>query len=160
MIGTQNVINGTRFVAGLVEKAISDERMAHYQYWLGSVLVSDRYEEVVLQFVEHSGLEYDHATELATWLLQVPRQGKIPMSLNEILARGHCGYTAPVMNDPRSRILDNLKGERCAVEFYSKFLLDISEKEYYGSKLPEVLEWVIGEETTHVADLEKLLKHY
>ena len=57
-------------------------------------------------------------------------------------------------------ILDNLKGERCAVEFYSKFLLDISEKEYYGSKLPEVLEWVIGEETTHVADLEKLLKHY
>ena len=73
---------GTLLAAKYAERALADEWFAHYQYWLGSVIVSDEYENVILQFVEHSGDEYDHATELAAWLYYVPREGKIPYSMN------------------------------------------------------------------------------
>jgi bacterioferritin len=158
--GTQSVLDGTRFVAKHLEKALADEWMAHYQYWIGSILVNDRYENVVAQFVEHAGQEYDHATEIGAWLLKnAPRDGRVPTSLDELL-RGphHCGYKEPVMNDPKSLVHDSIQGEACAIRFYSELITAIDGKEYYGGNLPDMLEWILKDEKTHMSDLQKLLK--
>ena len=144
-------------ISDRIEKAISDEWMAHYQYWLGSVLLGDRYENVVLEFVEHSSDEYDHATDLAVWLRKhMALAGEVPLSLEVLLKSRHCGYVVPVMNDPHSLIQDAIKGERCAIQFYNSILGVIAGKEYHT--LDEMLEWILGEEKKHLSDLEKLLR--
>jgi len=151
--------SGTRLVAKYVEKALADELFAHYQYWLGSVIVADDFETVISQLVEHMGDEEDHATELAAWLSRVPREGKIPYSMSEIgsLGKQECGYIYPSGNTPGSLVADALKGEKCAIKFYTKFLDEISQVEYYGSGLARSLEIILAKEKEHARDLEKLL---
>lgn len=158
--GTQSVLDGTRFVAKRLEMALADEWMAHYQYWIGSILVDDNYESVVAQFVEHSGQEYDHATEIGAWLLKnAPRDGKVPMSLDDLL-RGpqHCGYKVPSDISPRALVDDSIQGEACAIRFYSELLKDIEGREYHGSNLEDMLKWILSDEKTHMSDLQKLLR--
>ena len=149
---------GPILVAKYAEKALSDELFAHYQYWLGSVIVPDEYENVISQFVEHASDEEDHATELAVWLSHVPRDGKIPYAMAEIGSRGkqECGYIYPSGNIPSSLIADALKGEKCAIKFYTRFLDDISQVEYYGGGLARSLETILAKEKEHAKDLEKL----
>jgi len=149
---------GTTLAARYAEMALADELFAHYQYWLGSVIVSDEYETVISQFVEHASDEEDHATELAVWLSYIPREGKIPYSMAEIGSRGkqECGYIYPSGNIPSSLIADALKGEKCAIKFYTRFLDDISQVEYYGGGLARSLETILAKEKEHAKDLEKL----
>jgi len=152
----------TLLAAGYVERALADEWFAHYQYWFGTVTVSDKYENVILQLVEHSSDEYDHATELAAWLARVPREGRIPFALSEVGLRGkqHCGYVHSSGNTPIAIIQDAIKGESCAIRFYTKFINDISRADYFGSDLGDILEEILAKEKEHLSDLEKLRKVY
>jgi len=152
--------SGTLLAADLAQRALADEWFAHYQYWFGSVVVPDKWENAILQFVEHSSDEYDHATELAGWLNRVPREGKIPRILPEV-GNGKmygCGFILPRTDEPRSLVEENLRGERCAIRFYTEFIDKISRVEYYGADLGNVLEDILAKEKEHAADLEKLLR--
>lgn len=151
---------GTRIAARYVEQAISDEWFAHYQYWVGSVIMSPDYEDVITQFIEHSVDEYEHATWLAGWLRNVPRAGLIPYAPSELSRHQYCGYIYPTGNFPAPLIADNIRGEHCAITFYYKFLKDISDKEYYGSDLGEMLERILEKEQEHKADLYELSKRF
>jgi len=139
-----------------VELAVHDEWFAVYQYWVGSVLIADEYENVILQFVEHSGDEHDHATELAMWLIgNVSQDGKFPLptTLLEVTGRYHCGGVKSLTSYPDSLITDNLGAERCAIEFYTGFLKKVSDRD-----LVKLLKRILVKEKEHECDLERLLQ--
>jgi len=147
-------------VVDLAQRALADEWFAHYQYWLGSVVVSDEWEDVIFQFVEHSSDEYDHATELAAWLT-TNLWGKVPGILPEV-GNGKlygCGYIRPRTDDPRSLVEENLRGERCAIQFYTGFI-EIALRTGYSADLGTILERILAKEKEHAADLEKLLRTF
>jgi bacterioferritin len=146
-------------MAGLAERAIADEWFAHFQYWLGSVLIDDRNEDVIFQFAEHSSDEYDHATELAVWLGKNSMDDRIPHAPYQMGGRKeYCGYIYPSGRTPESFIDDAMKGERCAIAFYTEFISRAHRVEGYGMGLGIILETILDKEKEHLADLEKLRK--
>jgi rubrerythrin len=64
------------------------------------------------------------------------------------------------MDEPRHLVEENLRGEKCAIRFYTEFIDKISRVEYYGADLGDVLENILKKEKEHAADLEKLLRTF
>ena len=154
-------MSGTRFVVEEIEKAISDEWMAHYQYFLGAVIIDPKYEDVMTEFVEHSSQEYDHATELASWLWKSAERGSVPLSLDLLVRTRHCGYTVPRVATPSGLLQDNINAETCAVEFYTGLLRDLAGRGgYFGTEIIEILGWILDEEKKHLRDLQELKLRY
>jgi bacterioferritin len=141
-----------------IETAINDEWLAHYQYWVGSVLVDDQYENVISEFVEHSSDEYDHATELAYWMTHQAKEGNVFTDPRAGIGPGgmqFCDYIPPSSSRPESLIFDALKGERCAVRFYEGLIKMMPYVEGWKN-IVELLEDILEKEKEHVSDLENL----
>jgi len=137
-------------------RAIGDEWLAQVQYWLEALNIDDENEDAVSEFIEHEHDEWDHATELAAWLRSVPGCGKLPRSIREITAWQHCGYVFPSGYTREALVGDAIKGEKCAIEFYERYISLISGKMYSGPDLGEILEQILAKEKEHLRDLEKL----
>jgi bacterioferritin len=156
------MVEGNFLASRLAEKAISDEWFAHFQYWIGSTIVDPGNEDVIAQLVEHSSDEYDHASELAWWVKDFSRDGRLPFVLTDVGRAGmyQCGPIIPKSSDRVSIVKDNLKGERCAVEFYTGFLEKLSNVDSFTADrdLVRILESILEKEKEHVSDLEKLLR--
>ena len=149
------------FVTKHVREAITDEWFAHFQYWIGSVIVGDRCEHVVDQFKEHSVDEYDHAAELAMWLRNFPRKFALPYAMSELPKHQYCGYIYPSGNTVQTLVLDAIRGERCAIDFYDAFLVDIYTMDFYErNPVEKMLERILEKEREHRADLEHLLETF
>lgn len=145
-----------KIIAGFVREGITDEWLAHFQYWIGSVIVEESREDVIQQFVEHSSDEYDHATDLASWLRNFPRDAHLPYAMSE-LTHPYCGYVYPTGITAAALLHDNIQGEKCAVKFYTHFLAELSDRRYSGTDLGGLLEEILAKEKEHLRDLEKLI---
>jgi bacterioferritin len=147
-------------VSRLAERALSDEWFAHFQYWIGAILIDPSEEDVILELVQHSSDEYDHASELAMWLKEFSLDGRLPFALTDVGRAGmyQCGPIVPKNTDRGSIIQDNLRGERCAVGFYTNFLEILSRDQYDVGNLKQILEKILEKEKEHISDLEKLLQ--
>ena len=141
--------------------AISDEWFAHYQYWIGSLIVDARYSDVISQFQEHSRDEFDHAIQLAHWVSATGNAAALPFATNELPRHQHCGYTYPSSRDPKDLIQESIDGERCAIEFYSNLLYGMrrarmSEGDRSNERLETILREILNKEKEHLADLKSL----
>ena len=151
-----------KMLAKLARTAITDEWHAHFQYWIGSIIMSPQIDHIVFEFREHAENEFDHATKLGMWLRNVPRDAHLPYALSE-LKSPYCGYIFPAGNQPYSLVADAIKGEQCAIEFYTKFIEIESETEHIGSDLARILREILDDEKDHLIDLQKiqdLLKYH
>jgi len=87
----------------LLNKALSDEWLAYYQYWVGAKVVKGMMKEAVIaELTQHAGDELRHAEMLAARILQL---GGIPVLKPENWYKlTNCGYEAPedpdVMPEP------------------------------------------------------------
>jgi bacterioferritin len=150
--GRKIVGEGVEQIIEKLNKALADEWLAYYQYWVGAKVVKGMLRGAVsAELSEHAGEELAHAEKLAERIIQL---GGVPLlSPEEWLKMTNCGYAAP--EDPSvSAVLEqNIKGEQCAIEVYNNLLVELKDKDPVTYHL--VLE-ILEDEIEHEEDLENL----
>ncbi len=138
----------------LLNKALADEWLAYYQYWVGSKVAVGRMRGIVAgELEEHANEELGHANKLVERILQL---GGTPLLNPEEWKKvSNCGYDEP--SDPNTKKLleQNIKGEQCAIAVYQKLLKMVEGKDVITAHL--VLE-ILEDEVKHEEDLEAMLE--
>jgi bacterioferritin len=138
----------------LLNKALADEWLAYYQYWIGAkVVVGPMKGEVEGELIEHANDELRHADMLVERILQL---GGTPIiDPKEWHKKTNCGYDAPA--DPNVyKILDqNIKGEQCAIDVYSKLL---KETVQIDPVTYQIAVEILRDEEEHEEDLEGIVE--
>jgi len=136
----------------LLNKALSDEWLAYYQYWVGAKVVKGPMKDAVISELQlHATEELTHAELLATRIVQLG--GTPVLSPDQWMKITNCGYDAPA--DPYvETVLDqNIKGEQCAIRTYSS-LLDITREA--DPVTYNIILQIITDEVEHEEDLTAL----
>jgi bacterioferritin len=136
----------------LLNKALSDEWLAYYQYWIGAKVVKGPMKDAVIaELTLHATEELSHAELISARIIQLG--GTPVLSPKEWLKLTNCGYDEP--NDPYvEEILNqNIRGEQCAIRFYSD-LLDITRE---GDPVTyNIVLTILSQEVEHEEDLSAL----
>ena len=136
----------------LLNKALADEWLAYYQYWIGAKVVKGPMKDAVIaELTLHATEELGHAELLSTRILQLG--GTPVLSPEEWSKLTNCGYDIP--SDPYvEEILNqNIKGEQCAIRVYSD-LLDITHE---GDPVTyNIILQILTDEVEHEEDLSSL----
>ncbi|WP_456465083.1 ferritin-like domain-containing protein [Desulfurobacterium sp.] len=141
-------------IVEMLNKALCDEWLAYYQYWIGSKVVKGPMKDAVIaELVQHATDELRHADMLVTRILEL---GGTPiLTPKEWFEKTNCGYETP--DDPfvRKILEQNVKGEQCAIDTYSeilKFTKDIDPVTY------NLVLQILTNEVEHEEDLQALLE--
>jgi bacterioferritin len=141
---------------GLLGRAYCDEWLAYYQYWLGAKLVKGPMKDAVgAELLQHATEELAHADMVALRIIQL---GGTPTTRpQQWYDLTNCGYDAP--DDPfvKTLLLQNIKGEQCAIGVYSKLLEITRDKDPVTYNM--VLT-ILQQEVEHEEDLQALLEDY
>jgi len=147
----------------LLNKALADEWLAHYQYWVGSKVVAGPMKDAVIaELVQHATEEMAHAELLATRIIQLG--GTPVLSPEQWLKLTNCGYDAPEDPFVQTILEQNIAGEQCAIGVYEKLMKATKDADpvTYNIALQ-----IITQEIEHEEDLQSLLddlqmmrKHY
>jgi bacterioferritin len=106
---------------GILNKALSDEWLAYYQYWTGAKVVRGPMKDAVIaELTLHATEELSHAELIATRIIQLG--GTPVLSPQEWFKLTNCGYEAPVDHYVEKILDQNIKGEQCAIRTYSELL--------------------------------------
>ena len=136
----------------LLNKALSDEWLAYYQYWIGAKVVKGPMKDAVIAELElHATEELGHALQLVTRIIQLG--GTPVLSPEDWFKLTSCGYEAPA--DPYvEEVLDqNIKGEQCAIKVYNE-LLGITRE---GDPVTyNIILTILTDEVEHEEDLSAL----
>lgn len=137
----------------MLNKALADEWLAHYQYWVGSKVVAGPMKDAVAaELVQHATEEMAHAELLTTRIIQL---GGTPiLTPDKWLKLTNCTYEAP--DDPfvQTVLEQNIRGEQCAISVYDKMMKVTKEADpvTYNIALQ-----IIEQEVEHEEDLQSLL---
>ena len=136
----------------LLNKALSDEWLAYYQYWVGSKIVKGPMkDDVITELVQHAGDELRHAEMLATRIVQL---GGTPVIKPEDWYKlTNCGYDAPEDPFVKKILEQNIKGEQCAITTYNKLQTIVKDKDPVTFNI--VIQ-ILQDEIEHEDDLEGL----
>ena len=140
----------------LLRRAYCDEWLAYYQYWLGAKLVKGPMKDAVgAELLQHATEELLHADMVSMRIIQL---GGVPVTKPEDLYKlTNCGYEPP--DDPfvKTLLIQNIKGEQCAIGVY-KHILDIT-KDTDPITYNMVLQ-ILQQEVEHEEDLQSLLEDF
>ncbi len=136
----------------LLNKALSDEWLAYYQYWIGAKVVKGPMKDAVIaELTLHATEELGHAELLSSRIVQLG--GTPVLSPQEWFKLSNCGYDIP--SDPYVGVIldQNIKGEQCAIKVYSE-LLDITR---VGDPITyNIILQILSDEVEHEEDLSSL----
>ena len=138
----------------MLNKALADEWLAYYQYWVGAKVAKGPMRgDVVTELMEHATEELGHAELLADRIIQL---GGTPLLKPEDWYKmTNCGYEAP--EDPYVEVLleQNIKGEQCAIDVYQQLteLTKDADPVTY-----EIVLSILTDEITHEEDLQALVE--
>ncbi len=138
----------------LLNKALADEWLAYYQYWIGAKVVTGQMRgQVVAELEEHAGDELRHAGMLVTRILQL---GGTPILKPEDWYKmTNCGYDAPEDPSVKTILEQNIKGEQCAIDVYNKLANMTKDKD--SITYPMMVE-ILADEVEHEDDLQTILE--
>jgi len=138
----------------LLNKALADEWLAYYQYWIGSkIIVGPMRGAVVAELVEHAGDELRHAEMLVERIIQL---GGTPILKPEDWYKmTNCGYDAPEDPSVKTILEQNIKGEQCAIDVYNKLANMTKDKD--SITYPMMVE-ILADEVEHEDDLQTILE--
>jgi len=138
----------------MLNKALGDEWLAYYQYWVGAKVAKGAMRGTVAgELLQHATEELGHAELLANRIIQL---GGTPLlSPEHWYKMTNCGYEAP--KDPYVEVLldQNIKGEQCAIEVYQKlvdFTKDADPVTY------EIVLSILTDEIEHEEDLQAIVE--
>ncbi len=136
----------------ILNRALSDEWLAYYQYWVGAKVVKGPMKDAVIaELTLHATEELSHAELISARIIQL---GGIPvLSPAEWLKLTNCGYDVP--SDPfvEEILNQNLKGEQCAIRVYSE-LLDTTRTA--DPVTYNIILTILSQEVEHEEDLSAL----
>lgn len=137
-----------------LNKALADEWLAYYQYWVGAKVAKGPMRgDVATELLEHATEELGHAELLADRIIQL---GGTPLLKPEDWYKmTNCGYEVP--EDPYVEVLleQNIKGEQCAIDVYQQLteLTKDADPVTY-----EIVLSILTDEITHEDDLQALVE--
>jgi bacterioferritin len=140
-----------------LNKALADEWLAYYQYWIGSKIAKGHLsEKVIEELVEHAADEKKHADMLIPHIIKL---GGIPIiDFDMITQKTSCGYLIPPVDGKLKLILEqNIFSERCAIKVYEELIEQVDKKH---KELIKDLNIILKEEIEHESDLLKLLPNF
>ena len=141
-------------IISLLNKALADEWLAYYQYWIGAKIAQGPMRpEVVAELAEHAADELKHADMLVERIIQL--DGVPLTNPNDFSKQANCSYLEP--NNPHVKTLlnQNIDGERCAIDVYNKLLEITKDKDVITHDLALS---IIKDEVEHESDLAALLE--
>jgi bacterioferritin len=138
----------------LLNKALADEWLAYYQYWIGSkIVVGPMKGEVTTELVEHATDELRHADMLVVRITQL---GGTPIiDPQDWFKKTNCGYDAPVDPNVWKILEQNIKGEQCAISTYYKLLKETMQVDPVTY---QIIVEILRDEEDHEEDLESLVE--
>ena len=138
----------------LLNKALADEWLAYYQYWIGSKVVMGHMKgEVATELVEHANDELRHADMVVARILQL---GGTPiLDPEEWKKMTNCGYDPPIDFHVIKILGQNIKGEQCAIDVYNKIMELTKDTDPVTYQM--ALE-ILKDEVEHEDDLQALLE--
>ena len=136
----------------MLNKALADEWLAYYQYWVGAKVAKGPMRgAVTLELEEHATEELGHALMLVNRILQIGGTPLLaPKDWYEVT---NCGYESPTDPYVETLLDQNIKGEQCAIQVYQKlvnFVKEIDPVTY------EIVLQILTDEITHEEDLQAL----
>jgi bacterioferritin len=135
-----------------LNKALADEWLAYYQYWIGAKVAKGPMRgEVMAELEQHATEELGHALLLVNRIIQL---GGTPLLAPEDWYKvSGCGYESP--EDPYVEVLleQNVAGEQCAIGFY-KSLADLTKDT--DPVTYEMTLQIMADEIEHEEDLQAL----
>lgn len=140
-------------IVKLLNKALADEWLAYYQYWVGALVATGAMRpDVIKELSEHAEDEKKHAAMLAERIIQI---GGTPiLEFADLLKLSGCGYDAPKDPSTKALLAQNVKGERCAIVFYKKILDSLKSSEDYITF--NMVRKIMEDEVEHEHDLQDL----
>ncbi|NLW75656.1 MAG: ferritin [Methanomicrobiales archaeon] len=138
----------------LLNKALADEWLAYYQYWIGSKVVKGPTKDAVIaELVQHATEELSHADMIALRIVQLG--GTPVLEPKEWYNLTNCGYDAPVDPYVQSILEQNIKGEQCAIKTYDHLMKIVEGKDPVTYNM---ILTIITQEVEHEEDLQSLLE--
>ena len=138
----------------LLNKALADEWLAHYQYWVGSKVVAGPMKDAVsAELLLPATEEMAHAELLTTRIVQL---GGTPiLTPADWFKFTNCKYEAPVDPFVQKVLEQNIAGEQCAIGVYEKLMKVTKDADpvTYNIALQ-----IITQEVEHEEDLQCLLE--
>jgi bacterioferritin len=159
--GIQIVDMDVKKLITVLNKAFCDEWLAYYQYWIGAKVVKGPMKEAVIaELVQHAADELRHADMLSNRIIQL---GGTPITKPEDWYKyTNCGYDVPDNPFVRNILEQNIKGEQCAIETYTKLIKLTATKDpvTYNIALQILQDEVEHEEDlqAEMEDLDVMLK--
>jgi len=138
----------------LLNKALSDEWLAYYQYWIGAKVIAGPFrEEVMAELDQHANDEFKHAGMLVTRIVQLG--GTPVLKPEEWYKLTNCGYDAPTDPKVKKILKQNIKGEQCAIDVYKKLMDTTKDADPITYNI--VLS-ILQDEVEHEDDLQTILE--
>ncbi len=138
----------------LLNRALADEWLAYYQYWVGSkVTIGPTKDAVISELTIHATEELAHADLLSGRIIQLGGTPVLePKAWYDLT---NCGYEAPANPFVKEVLKQNIKGEQCAIETYNNLLTLVKDKDPVTYNL--ILS-ILSDEIEHEEDLQSLLE--
>jgi bacterioferritin len=139
-------------VIAVLNEALATEIVCALRYQNHYFLVRGiQGQTVAEQFLEHVGEEQQHAAWLAERIVQL---GGVPnFDPSGLAARSHTQYCEG--NNLKQMIIDDLVGERIAVETYTQMARWLGDDDPTSRR---VIEKILAKEEEHAGDLAQLLE--
>lgn len=139
----------------MLNKALADEWLAYYQYWIGAKVVCGiMSDKVQKELLEHATEELGHADMLVERILQL--EGIPLLNPKDWQEKTVCGYSAPKDFNVKPILEQNIEGERCAIDVYKNILEFVRAKDDVTF---EIILKILKDEIKHEDDLENILEN-
>lgn len=137
-----------------LNKALADEWLAYYQYWIGAKVAKGPMRgAVATELEEHAKEELGHAEKLVERIIQL---GGVPiLNPQDWFKMTNCGYEVPEDPNVKRLLEQNIKGEQCAITVYQTLAEMVKDKDFVTFKL--ILD-ILTDEVEHEEDLQNLLE--
>ena len=137
-----------------LNKALADEWLAYYQYWLGARLVAGPMRlEAARELSEHAAEELSHADLLAARIASL--DGTPILDPHDWGKFANCSYLKPTDPYVKAILQQAVVGERCAIDVYSRLLNLTKDKDPLTFDLALSL---LKDEARHEEEFEAFLQ--
>ena len=134
--------------------ALSEEWLAYYQYWIGSLVVEGAMRaDLQRELEEHAAEELAHAKMLADRIIQL--EGTPVLDPAQWLSLARCKYAAPLQNDVLNILKQNIASERCAIVRYEEIASYTNGLDFTTC---DMAKKIMAEEEEHEQDLQDYLR--
>lgn len=136
----------------LLNKALADEWLAYYQYWIGAKVVTGPLRgTVTAELIQHANDELRHADMLVVRILQL--DGTPILKPEDWYKETNCGYEAPEDPSVKAILKQNIKGEQCAIAVYNKIAEMVKDKDIITYNM---VVSILADEVEHEDDLQQI----